>query len=241
MQPRVGSVAHLGPGAATPRPAHAAHLEDVGEVAGEGEREREGDALRPVVGDGDALVQRALVQVDGARDMHRVLGKHDVLVGVDVGVGEVDLQVEVVVPDGGAEQQRLGAVDQELEVGEVARVAVEQPVRPAGGGADVAVAVEHREGIVVLQRAPRARRRSGGGDRELSIVARRLRRRCQHRRLGSAGRHRRLEERCGLRPNSARRLSHASGLPWRRGPQRRGAADFPASRLRSRGESRRRR
>src|SRR5262245_31503051 len=43
---------------------------------------------------------------------------------------------------------------------EKTRVAVKQPVRPAGGGADIAMAVEHDEGVVVLERAARSRRRT---------------------------------------------------------------------------------
>ena len=38
---------------------------------------------------------------------------------------------------------------------------MEQAVRPASRGTNVAMAVEHDEGVIVLERTPRPRRRSG--------------------------------------------------------------------------------
>ena len=126
-----------------------------------------------MVGERYALAQGAVAQIDRARDVHGVLQQHDPAVDVDVWVGQVDVVVEVVVLDRGAQQQRLGAVDHQLEVREIARVAVEQAVGSAARGADVAVAVEHGEGVVVLERAPRPRGRAGRRD-----VERRFARRC---------------------------------------------------------------
>ena len=131
-------------------------------------------SVRAVVGERDALAQGAVAQIDRARDMHGVLQQDDPAVGVDVGVGEIDVVVEIVVLDRRAQQQRLGAVDHQLQVREVARVAVEQAIGAAAGGADVAVAVEHGKGVVVLERAPRAR--GGAGSRD---VEGRFARRCR--------------------------------------------------------------
>ena len=53
------------------------------------------------------------------------------------------------------------SVQHHFEPRQIARVGIEQPVGTAGRGADVAMAVEHDEGVVMLQRAPRPRGRSG--------------------------------------------------------------------------------
>src|SRR5262245_48352168 len=63
------------------------------------------------------------------------------------------------------QQQRLGTVDQELELRQVARVVIEEPIG-AGTRPDIAKTVEHGKRIVVLQGSARARRRVGGRDVE---------------------------------------------------------------------------
>ena len=79
--------------------ADAAHLEDVGKVAGKRQRQRQMDLLRAVVGECDPLAQRAIAQVDRSRDVDGVLEKDNPFVLVDVRIGEIDVEVEVVVPD----------------------------------------------------------------------------------------------------------------------------------------------
>src|SRR5690606_12549450 len=80
----------------------------------------------------------------------------------DVGVGQIGGQGRVVVLDDGAEQQRLPAVDQQLQPGEIAGVPMVDAFGTALGGNDVAVVVEHREGVAVLERArPPILQRSG--------------------------------------------------------------------------------
>ena len=67
----------------------------------------------------------------------------------------------IVVAQVRTEQQRLHIVQHQFEPGEITGVGIEQAVRAAGGRADVAVAVEHDESIVMLERAPRPRRGPG--------------------------------------------------------------------------------
>ena len=109
---------------------------------------------------GDALVGRAAPQENRAHDVQRVLLQHQPAVAVHVGIGEVDGQRRIVIAQIGAEQQRLDFVEHHLQPGEIARIGVEQTVRPAGRGADIAMAVQHDEGIVVLERAALPRRRA---------------------------------------------------------------------------------
>src|SRR2546423_909789 len=83
---------------------------------------------------------------------------------LSVCIGEIDVEVEIVVPDRRAQQEGLRAVYQQLEVRKIARVAVEHAIGAAGGRADIAMAVEHGKGVVVLERSPRPGRGTGHGD-----------------------------------------------------------------------------
>ena len=105
----------------------------------------------------DALIGRAAPEEDRAHDVQQVLLQHQAALAIDVGIGEIDGQGRIVVAQIGAEQQRLEIVEHELEPRKIARVGIKQAVRPAGGGADVAMAVEHDKGVVVLERATRPR------------------------------------------------------------------------------------
>src|SRR4029078_721378 len=57
----------------------------------------------------------------------------------------------VVVADIGAEQQRLLAVEQHLQVREMAGIREENAVRPAGRCPDVGMAVEHDKAVAMLE------------------------------------------------------------------------------------------
>ena len=94
------------------------------------------------------------------------------IVLVDVRVGQIDMVAEIVVPDRRAEQKRLRTIEQQLEIGEVARIAVEQAIGPTRGRADIAMAVEDGKGVVVLEGAPRPGGGAGGRDVEWRFAGR---------------------------------------------------------------------
>jgi len=145
---------------ATTRTALAADLEQIGKIIVEQQREIETCRPVAVVLQADALIGGAAPQKDRAHDVQGILLQNQPAAAIDVGIGEVDGERGIVVAQIGAEQQRLHVVEHHLEPGEIAGVGVEQAVRPAGGGADVAMAVEHDKGVVMLERAPRPRRRA---------------------------------------------------------------------------------
>jgi hypothetical protein len=93
--------------------------------------------------------------------MEQALLQDDPPAVVDVRIGQVDGENGVVVAEIGAEQQRLHAVDQHLEMRQIAGVEIEEAVRSAMRGADIAVAVEHDEAVAMLHGSPRPRRRFG--------------------------------------------------------------------------------
>jgi hypothetical protein len=154
------------------RTARAAHLEQVGEVAGVEQIEL--DAQRPVaeIAHRDALVARGLPEELGAHDVQRV-ARQVGGGGEDLGVGEIDGEHRIIVLHRGAQQQRPPAVEQQLQARQVARVRVVEAVGAGLAAHDVAVAVEHREGVAVLEHARAAlEQRRRGGDGELRFVMR---------------------------------------------------------------------
>ena len=82
--------------------------------------------------------------------------QRDVVAVVEIRIGQIDREHGVVVAHVRPEQQRLLAVQRQLEPGEETRVVMEQAVRVAGRGADVAVAVGDDEGIAAFERTARA-------------------------------------------------------------------------------------
>ena len=131
---------------------HAADLEQVDEVGLEGQRQVHVDRLAAVVGQADVLVAGALPQQLGAEDVDRALADHYRAAARDVGVHQLDDQQAVVFLHRRAEVERAHAVDQQLLVGQVARVLVVQPLLAGAEHLHVAETIEHHEGLVVLQR-----------------------------------------------------------------------------------------
>src|SRR5205814_1918341 len=87
---------------------------------------------------------RRVADENRAKDMDRVLRQNQVIVEINIRIREVDRQRRIVIANVRSEQQRLHAVEQQFKLGDVSRVAVKQPIGPAGGGADIAVAVDHK-------------------------------------------------------------------------------------------------
>ena len=155
FEPDVGGAEQLAGAGAAARTPGAAHLEQIGEIIVE--QECQVDLCGPVamVLDGDPLIGGAAPQEDGAHDVDQVLLQDDPVAVVDVGIGEVDRQRGIVVAQVGAEQQRLGLVQHQFEPRQIARIGIEQSVGATGRSADVAMAVEHDESIVMLEGAAR--------------------------------------------------------------------------------------
>ena len=171
---------------ATALPAQAAHFEQIGKIAVEQKREAQIHRPLTIVADDKTLVRGIAQQKDGAHHMQRVFREDEPIFVIRIGIGEINAQQRVVVADVRAKRQGLRAVEQEFEMREKARVAVEQAVGAAGGSTDIAVAVEHDKGIIVLEHIARPGRRSrcGNIERRLgNIIVQQFRER------GALGRH----------------------------------------------------
>ena len=159
VERNIGRAHELARTDAAARALFAAHLEQIGKVVVEQQRQVEARGLLAVVLHADALIGGAAPQEDRAHDVQHVLLQHDPAASINVGIGEIDRQRRIVVAHVGAEQQRLHFVQHQLEPGEIASVGVEQPIGPAGGCADIAMAVEHDKRVVMLERTARPRGR----------------------------------------------------------------------------------
>jgi hypothetical protein len=71
--------------------------------------------------------------------MQQVLLQQDTRVVIDVRICEVHTEDAVVVGEVRPQEEGLKSIDEQLEMREVAGVAIEQAVRPAGRSTDVAV------------------------------------------------------------------------------------------------------
>ena len=101
------------------------------------------------------LVAAAIPQELHAREVHGVLGQHQRLALLDVGIGEIDVEHRVVGAHGRAQQQRAALLDGELQARKKPRVLVIEAQRIAAAAGEIAVMIEQREGIAVLQCARR--------------------------------------------------------------------------------------
>ena len=136
-------------------PPQAAHLEQIGKIAVEQEGQPQIHGAVAVVADRETLIGSVAQEENGANDVHRVFRQHQMVLEIGIRVCEVDGEQRAVVAHVRSQRQRLRAIEQEFQVREESRVAMKQAVRPAGRGADVAVAIEHDERIVVFQNVTR--------------------------------------------------------------------------------------
>ena len=109
-----------------------------------------------VVADRQALMARVFPEELQSLDMQRFPRRRQLPAGVDIRIGEIGGKEGIVVAHGRAQQQGPLAVHAQLEMGEIARIAMEQAVGRAHEGKDIAVVIEQGEGIALLQRAKSA-------------------------------------------------------------------------------------
>jgi hypothetical protein len=148
-----------------PRPARAAHLEDVGEVRAQFEREHHRNGLLAVVREPKVLVHHRTGQEAGAEEVQRVAGHAAAPFVGEIGRGHVDDEQAVVGADPRVEHQRPASVEPEPEPRQVARAGVVEALLAGAVGPDVAEAVEHAERLFVLQHAVAAARGDGDAPR----------------------------------------------------------------------------
>ena len=144
---------------ASPRALQAAHLEQVCEIAGEVERQRDIDLAVGVVLQSKPMINRTSPDKQRANDMQHILRQDEIAIEVNIRVGQVDGQDGIVVADIRAQQQQLHSVQQHLEARKVAGVLKEDAVRSARRRSDVGMTIQHRETVAVFERAAR----TGGG------------------------------------------------------------------------------
>ena len=167
VQQRLVGAAQIGRRRAAVFAVRAAHLEQVGKIVLEQDRDLQVDRAVAVIAHAKPLIGGAAPQEHGAQNVHGVLLQHDALVGHEVRIAQVDREGGIVVAQIGAEEQRVRGVDQQFQPRQIAGVEMEQAGRAAARRRDVAAAVEHDEGVAVFENARRpGRRLLRGGDVE---------------------------------------------------------------------------
>src|SRR5262249_39230306 len=157
----LAGVDHAGSGFAAPLASSPAYLEQVREIIAEADREVDDERSIAVILHSEPLIGGRLPEKCGADDVKRVLFKDDPLVLVDIRIGQIDAEDGIVVADTRAQQQGCRSLHAQLEIREKSGIAMEQPVRAPSTGANVAVAVEHDEGVAVLENPARPRSQCG--------------------------------------------------------------------------------
>jgi hypothetical protein len=150
---RLGAADHRGGDVAAPVAHHAADFEQVGKVGRK--IQVQPAALRPDIEivDGDALMAGALPQEFRPPDVQHFARQHNGIALVDVGIGEIDRQHDIVVLHRAGQQQRPLAIDQELDAGKIAGVVVKNPARGKAGIDTIAQSIEHGEAVALLESA----------------------------------------------------------------------------------------
>ena len=92
-----------------------AHLEDVGEIAGEGEAQRRRHIVLAVIGQGEALVEAPAPEETRAFDVDHALRRRAPAQLRQRAIGHVGAEEDVILADAGAQQRRRGATDAQAE------------------------------------------------------------------------------------------------------------------------------
>ena len=129
----------------------AADLEDVDEIGGHAERQRQLVRLAREGLDQQELVQHAGVDGHPPRDAQRAARQHHLRGQRHVGVGEIDGGLHGVLGHAGVEDDRAMAVQPQLELAQEAGAVDVEAELAVGHVGQVAAAAGHQERFVVLE------------------------------------------------------------------------------------------
>ena len=127
-----------------------ADLEDVDEVGGERQRQREVVTFLDERLDGQPMIELRTEDRQPARQPHRASRQHEVRLQRHIGVGEVDRGLQRVVGHAGVQRDAAQAVQPQLEQREEARV-TDVEAEFARHVREVAAPIRHQERVVVLE------------------------------------------------------------------------------------------
>ena len=82
---------------AAPGAAHAAHFEQIREIVAKRQREIDLDRTLTVIAQRDPLVRCLMPQENGAHDVNRVFRQQQVVLKIDVRIGQIDREKHVVI------------------------------------------------------------------------------------------------------------------------------------------------
>ena len=162
-------------------PLLPAHLEYVGEIGGKLQANRDDMRLQIEIPHQQQFIvgvppdELPPVDIDQLAMQHLAIPVHR------VGIGKIDGQQRIVLAGIGAEQQRLVAVEAQLQLRQIAGVVVIETVGAAAAAGNIAKWIEDDERVAMLQDpAARLAKPAGRLDAVLGIVVAALYRRCCH-------------------------------------------------------------
>ena len=132
-------------------PPETADLVDIGEVRPNVERDCDVSELAPVVLNLDFLVKRTLPEELPYREMQSPQRKVDNTITAEIGIGQRDRQLVVVVPDSRAQEERPAAVQVKDQAGEKPRPVMVDALFAGVAGYNIAVLIKQGEGVAMLQ------------------------------------------------------------------------------------------
>ena len=138
---------------AAPCPRNSADLEQIRKIRREAEGEKTALRLGPEIMHRDAFMAGAVPKEFGTAHMQGFARQHDLAVLINVGIGEIDGENDIVILHRRGQQQRPLAVDQKLDAGKMPCVVIEKAARRGAGIDDVAQGVEQREGVALFEGA----------------------------------------------------------------------------------------
>ena len=135
----------------------AAHLEQIGEVGVKADVDRDRPPDLAVAAHPQPLEGCPVLKEFDPRQMDRfALQPNPTLGGVEVGIRQIDHHRAIIVEQDRAELERLRPAEAKRELREETRVLVEQAIGPERAAREIALTVEHREQIIMLEGAQRA-------------------------------------------------------------------------------------
>jgi hypothetical protein len=142
-----------GPHLPATRAPGAANFEDIGEVGGQRDLERQLEIGQAEVREREAFVTGRMPEKLAPEDVEQILGPQGVFSDWDIGIRQIDRKDDAPRLQRRAEKQGTPAGEAEFQPGHVPRAGVVDPLLVRAYAADIAERIEDREGVTMLQNA----------------------------------------------------------------------------------------
>src|ERR1019366_9193461 len=133
-----------------------AHFEKVAKIGGKANLDPKMPGAIGVIAKTDPLIADCLPKEFGALDRNRVARQRNDAIRMNVRVGKINRERNIVVLNDRTQQQRPLALEAKRVPGHIAGIVEIEPFMPRAHDSDVAVLVENRESIAMFQATQRS-------------------------------------------------------------------------------------